>query len=71
MTNRNLLRLGIVGTVVAALCCATPLLAILLGAVGLPALVGRLDAVPLPAMALFLGTTVWALIRRHGQEEGC
>ena len=71
MTNRNLLRLGIVGTVVAALCCATPLLAILLGAVGLSALVGWLDVVLLPAMALFLGITAWALIRRHGRKEGC
>ncbi len=69
MTNRNLLRLGIVGTVVAALCCATPLLAILLGAVGLSALVGWHDVVLLPAMALFLGIAAWALIRRHGQKE--
>ncbi len=69
MTNRDLLRLGVVGTVVAALCCATPLLAILLGAVGLSALVGWLDVVLLPAMALFLGITAWALIRRHGQRE--
>lgn len=69
MTNRNLLRLGIGGTVIAALCCATPFLAILLGAVGLSALVGWLDIVLLPAIALFLGITVWALIRRRGQKE--
>ena len=68
MTNRNLLRLGIVGTVVAALCCATPLLAILLAGVSLSARVARLDVVPLPAMALSLGRTAWARIRRPGQE---
>jgi mercuric ion transport protein len=37
MDNRTLLRTGIVGTAVAALCCATPVLVILLGAVGLSA----------------------------------
>lgn len=65
-----MLRLGIGGTVIAALCCATPFLALLLGAVGLSALVGWLDVVLLPAIALFLGITVWALIRRPGQREG-
>ena len=36
-TGNKLLTTGIVGTVVAALCCFTPILAILLGAVGLSA----------------------------------
>ncbi|MCG7354492.1 mercury resistance system transport protein MerF [Roseomonas mucosa] len=71
MTNRSMLRLGIGGTAIAALCCATPFLALLLGAVGLSALVGWLDVVLLPAIALFLGITIWALIRRLGQKEGC
>jgi mercuric ion transport protein len=70
MTDRKPLQFGIVGTVIAALCCATPVLVILLGAVGLSALVGRLDVVLLPALALFLGITVWALVRRHRRKEG-
>ena len=64
MTNRNLLRLGIGGTVIAALCCFTPVLVVLLGAVGLSAALGWLDYVLLPALAIFLGITAYALWRR-------
>ena len=62
----KLLTTGIVGTVIAALCCFTPLLVITLGAVGLSAWLGWLDYVLLPALLLFLGLTVFALIRRRG-----
>jgi len=51
--------------VVAALCCFTPLLVILLGAMGLSAVVAWLDYVLLPALAAFLGITVYALLRRQ------
>ncbi|WP_340109409.1 mercury resistance system transport protein MerF [Pikeienuella sp. HZG-20] len=64
MTNRTLLRFGIVGAVVAALCCFTPVLVVLLGAVGLSAILGWLDFVLLPALVIFLGITVYALWRR-------
>jgi len=37
MSDNKLLGIGIVGTVIAALCCFTPVLVILLGAVGLAA----------------------------------
>jgi mercuric ion transport protein len=40
MDNKTLLKTGIAGSVVTALCCATPILVILLGAVGLSAWVG-------------------------------
>jgi mercuric ion transport protein len=65
MTEKGLLTLGICGTAVAALCCFTPVLALLLGAVGLSALIGWLDYVLLPALALFLGLTVFALWKRR------
>ena len=61
MTNRTLLKVGLVGTVIAALCCFTPILVVLLGAVGLSALVGILDYVLLPSLGLFLSLTVYAL----------
>ena len=60
----RLLRVGIVGTVIAALCCFTPILVVLLGAVGLAALTGYLDYVLFPALAFFIGLTVYALYRR-------
>ncbi len=64
ITNRALLRIGIIGTVIAALCCFTPLLVVLLGVVGLSAWVGGLDYVLFPALAVFIGITVYALVRR-------
>lgn len=57
----TLLTTGIIGTVLAALCCFTPLLVVLLGAVGLSAVVGYLDVVLLPALAIFIAITLYAL----------
>ena len=65
MTEKGLLRVGIIGTVVAALCCFTPVLAVLLGVVGLSAAIGWLDYVLLPALILFLSLTVCALWGRR------
>jgi len=65
MSDNKLLGIGIVGTVIAALCCFTPVLVILLGAVGLAAMVGWLDVVLLPALAFFIGLTLYAVWRRQ------
>jgi mercuric ion transport protein len=48
--DRTLLRVGIVGTVIAALCCFTPALIVLVGVVGLSAITGYLDLVLFPAL---------------------
>lgn len=64
MKNDRLLRIGIIGTIIAALCCFTPLLVILFGAVGLSALVGYLDYVLLPALAIFVVISVFAVWKR-------
>ncbi|MCO6416088.1 mercury resistance system transport protein MerF [Siccirubricoccus sp. KC 17139] len=66
MENRKLMATGIVGFMVAALCCSTPVLAVLLGAVGLSAVLGYLDYVLIPAMVLFLGIIAYAAYRRRG-----
>lgn len=62
--NDRLLKTGIVGTVIAALCCFTPVLVVLFGVVGLSAVVGYLDYVLLPALAVFVLITIYAVIRR-------
>lgn len=62
--NNRLLKTGIIGTIIAALCCFTPLLVGLLGVVGLSAVVGYLDYVLMPALAVFILITIYALIRR-------
>jgi mercuric ion transport protein len=61
MNQKILLKIGVVGTVVAALCCFTPILVILFGVVGLAAMVGYLDYVLFPALAFFAGLTIYAL----------
>lgn len=65
MEDRTLLGVGVGGALVAAICCFTPALVLLLGAVGLSALVGWwLDLVLLPALAFFVGLALYALVRR-------
>jgi mercuric ion transport protein len=65
MNNQTLVKTGIIGAVVAAVCCATPALVILLGAVGLSALAGYLDYVLLPALALCIGLIGYGLYRQR------
>jgi purine-cytosine permease-like protein len=67
---KTLLRVSIFGTVLVALCCFTPVLVILLGVVGLSALTGYLDYVLLPALAIFIGLTIYA-IQRKRQADAC
>lgn len=62
--QKTLLRVSIIGTVIVALCCFTPILVILLGVVGLSAITGYLDYVLLPALVLFIGLTLYALWRK-------
>ena len=69
MDDRTLMRTGAVGAVIAAICCATPLLVVLLGLLGLSAWAAKADYVLLPALALSLGLVGWALIRRQTQKE--
>jgi len=65
MKDGTLLKVGITGTLIAAICCFTPFLVILLGAVGLSAWLGWLDIVLLPALAIFLAITGYALWKRY------
>jgi mercuric ion transport protein len=69
MNDKKLLKFGVIGTVVVALCCFTPVLVILFGVVGLSAAVGYLDYVLLPALAIFAGLTAYALWRRGQRGE--
>jgi mercuric ion transport protein len=65
MKDRTMLRVGIGGTILAAVCCFTPALVLLLGAVGLSAALAWLDYVLLPALVMFVGVTLYALSRRR------
>ena len=65
MSEPKLLATGIVGMVVAALCCLSPTLVVLLGAVGLSAAVGYLDYALFPAMILFIALTIYAVLKHR------
>jgi mercuric ion transport protein len=61
MKPQTMLKTGITGTIIALICCFTPVLVILFGVLGLSAYVGWLDMVLLPILAVFLIFTGYAL----------
>ncbi len=68
-TNKKLLTTGVIGTGVAALCCFTPVLVILFGAIGLSAWLGWIDYVLFPALGIFVLLTIYAVYQRSRQSE--
>lgn len=70
---RTLLKVGVVGSLVAAVCCATPVLVILLGLARLSAWTGGLDYVLIPMLGIFMGISLYAMYaaRRAGKQEAC
>lgn len=64
MDNQKLLKIGITGTVIAIICCFTPALVILLGALGLSTWLGWLDYVLLPTLGLFILITIYVLWKK-------
>lgn len=71
MNDATLIKTGAIGAVVAAICCATPVLLIALGAVGLSALTGYLDYVLLPILALCIGVLSYGLYKRRQNAAAC
>jgi mercuric ion transport protein len=71
MKDMTILKTGIIGSIIAAICCATPILVIVLGAVGLSAWLGWIDYVLLPALVLFLGITAYGLWHRQRTPACC
>lgn len=65
---------GVVGTIIALICCTTPVLVILLVTVGLGALTGYLDYVLIPALVLFILITFFSYRKRtkaSNEKENC
>lgn len=71
MKDATLVKTGIAGAFIAALCCFTPVLALALGAAGLTAWVARLDYALLPALAVFVALTGFGLWRRRRAAACC
>ena len=65
MRDRTLITTGAVGAALAAICCATPLLMVILGAIGLTGWLAKADYVVIPALILCLGLIGFGLYRRR------
>ncbi len=67
--NKKLFCTGAGGTIVTALCCFTPLLVVLFGAVGVSAWLGWIDYVLFPALGFFVLLTVYAAYRWRNHPD--
>jgi chromate transport protein ChrA len=67
MKEKTRLRTGVVGTAIAAICCFTPALVVLLGVVGLSAWLSWVDYLLFPALFASLGLIAHALYLRAGK----
>ena len=68
MDRHSLLRTGIIGSAVTAICCFTPVVVLLFTALGVSAALGWIDWILLPALAIFLAMTAYAIwLRRRSQ----
>lgn len=63
----TLLRRGLIGSVVAAICCFTPILVVIVAGVGLSAIVGWLDYALFPMLFASLAVVAYALWLQVGR----
>jgi mercuric ion transport protein len=68
MTDRNLIAAGVVA-VIAAICCATPVVVTAVGAVGLTAWLAKVGNVLIPALILCVGLIGYNLYRKQRRER--
>ena len=65
MNDRSLITTGAIGAALAAICCATPLLAVALGGIGLSAWLANADYIVIAALLLGIALVGLGLYRRH------
>jgi mercuric ion transport protein len=70
MRDCALITTGVVGGALTAICCATPLLAVVFGALGLTAWLAKADYVLIPALVICLGLIGGGLYRRRVRQDG-
>jgi len=68
MNDEGLLKKGLIGSAIAALCCFTPALVILFGFAGLSAILGWLDYGLFPMLFASMGVVAYALYLRSGRK---
>jgi mercuric ion transport protein len=63
--NTKLIGTGVVGALLSMLCCFTPVLVVLLSALGLTAFVAKVDYVLVPLFVASIALVTFALVRRR------
>lgn len=71
MSNRAFIATGVAGAILAAICCAGPLLAAALPLAGFAAWMTGAGLMVLPLMVVGLCLLLWALHHRRAKEVGC
>jgi mercuric ion transport protein len=66
MNDRSLITTG---AILAAICCATPLLAVVLGGVGLTAWLANADYIVIPVLILGVALVGFGFYRRNGASR--
>ena len=61
--SRKMFKTGVLGGIVTAICCFTPILVIIFSAVGLAATIKYLDFVLFPMLAIFIVLAVVGFIK--------
>jgi mercuric ion transport protein len=71
-SGRKCLRTGLWGSVIAAICCFTPVLVVALGLAGMAAVIPYLDMVLFPLLGLFLMLAAygWVSMRKSRRQPG-
>jgi mercuric ion transport protein len=69
--GRALIATGSIGATIAAICCATPLLVVVLGAFGLTAWLAKADYVLIPTLIICLALVGAGLYRRRAAAQAC
>lgn len=69
MDGNKCFKTGLWGSIVAAVCCFTPLLVVGLGLIGLTAFTPYLDIVLLPLLCIFLIVALYGWWMKKGQSQ--
>ena len=68
MDDRKLMATGVLGTVVAVLCCLAPLLLTSLGVAGISAVLGDLEYLLISVAILLIGIPIYAVLKQRKRE---
>jgi mercuric ion transport protein len=71
MNDRFLITTGGIGAALAIICCATPVLAVVLGGIGLTAWLTSADYVVIPVLLLGVALIGLGIYRRHMAATFC